>query len=69
MYVVDKEHNGPRKKHIINVSHIRGGRLKDQNIFLASSTVNDMFTHFEQLRYLDFYTLYQTICHFTARSV
>jgi hypothetical protein len=57
MYVVDKEHNGPRKKHIINVSYIRGGRLKDQNIFLASSTVNDMFTHFEQLRYLDFYTL------------
>jgi hypothetical protein len=57
MYVVDKEHNGPRKKHIINVSHIRGGRLKDQNIFLASSTVNDMFTHFEQLGNLDFYTL------------
>jgi hypothetical protein len=25
--------------------------------FLASSTQNDMFTHFEQLRYLDFYTL------------
>jgi hypothetical protein len=26
-------------------------------IFLASSILNDMFTHFEQLRYLDFYTL------------
>jgi hypothetical protein len=25
--------------------------------FLASSTLNDMFTHFEQLGYLDFYTL------------
>jgi hypothetical protein len=25
--------------------------------FLASLTLNDMFTHFEQLRYLDFYTL------------
>jgi hypothetical protein len=25
--------------------------------FLASSTLNDMFTHFEQLQYLDFYTL------------
>jgi hypothetical protein len=28
-----------------------------RNEFLASSTLNDMFTHFEQLRYLDFYTL------------
>jgi hypothetical protein len=26
-------------------------------LLLASSTLNDMFTHFEQLRYLDFYTL------------
>jgi hypothetical protein len=26
-------------------------------VFLASSTINDMFTHFEQLEYLDFYTL------------
>jgi hypothetical protein len=25
--------------------------------FLASSILNDMFTHFEQLGYLDFYTL------------
>jgi hypothetical protein len=25
--------------------------------FLASSTLNDTFTHFEQLGYLDFYTL------------
>jgi hypothetical protein len=28
-----------------------------KNLFLASSTLNDMFTHFEQLGYLDFYTL------------
>jgi hypothetical protein len=28
-----------------------------KNYFWASSTVNDMFTHFEQLRYLDFYAL------------
>jgi hypothetical protein len=27
------------------------------NTFLASSTLNDMFRHFEQLGYLDFYTL------------
>jgi hypothetical protein len=27
------------------------------NIFFVSSTLNDMLTHFEQLRYLDFYTL------------
>jgi hypothetical protein len=27
------------------------------NTFLASSILNDMFTYFEQLRYLDFYTL------------
>jgi hypothetical protein len=39
-----------------------------KNTFLASSTLNDMFTHFEQQQYLDFYTN-QTICHFTARSV
>jgi hypothetical protein len=40
------------------------------NVFLASSTLNDMFTHFDQLRYLDFYTLIKLhICHFTARSV
>jgi hypothetical protein len=26
-------------------------------VFLASSTINDVFTHFEQLEYLDFYTL------------
>jgi hypothetical protein len=38
-------------------------------IFLASSTVNDMFTHFEQPRYLDFYTLTKLSCHFTARRV
>jgi hypothetical protein len=39
-------------------------------IFLASSTLNDMFTHFEQVGYLDFYTLIKLhICHFTARSV
>jgi hypothetical protein len=37
-------------------------------VFLASSTINDMFTHFEQLEYLDFYTN-QTICHFTTRGV
>jgi hypothetical protein len=38
--------------------------------FLASSTVNDMFTHFEQLRYLDFYTPTKLhFYHFTARGV
>jgi hypothetical protein len=30
---------------------------KTEISFLASSTINDMFTHFEQLGYRDFYTL------------
>jgi hypothetical protein len=38
---------GYRNKYVV---------LKSENNFLASSTVNDMFTHFEQLGYLDFYT-------------
>jgi hypothetical protein len=43
---------GYRNKYVV---------LKSENNFLASSTVNDMFTHFEQLGYLDFYTLI-TLC-------
>jgi hypothetical protein len=31
--------------------------MEHVKLFLASLTVNDMFTHFEQLGYLDFYTL------------
>jgi predicted phosphatase len=31
--------------------------LYNKKKILDSSTLNDMFTHFEQLRYLDFYTL------------
>jgi hypothetical protein len=53
--------------------HVKNGNISDtkllhlpfgprlsvgfKNYFWASSTVNDMFTHFEQLRYLDFYAL------------
>jgi hypothetical protein len=40
--------NGEIKKSIK-----RGLKMR----FLAFSTLNDMFTHFEQLGYLDFYTL------------
>jgi hypothetical protein len=38
---------------------------------LASSTINDMFTHFEQLGYLDFYTLIKlsVILHFVMLFV
>jgi RAB protein geranylgeranyltransferase component A len=31
--------------------------LEKEKFFLTSSTLNDMFTHCEQLEYLDFYTL------------
>jgi hypothetical protein len=34
-----------------------------QNYFWVSSTLADMLIHFEQLRYLDFYTLSITLPH------
>jgi hypothetical protein len=30
---------------------------KNEKVFLAPLTLNDMFTHFKQLRYIDFCTL------------